>query len=404
MTIRVYILIGLVALASVIWRNEDLFLTSVLLALVATAAWLWSRYCLAEVSYVRHFGTRRLYLGEETDLRVEIVNAKPLPLPWLRADDGVPPGVTIHSQQLEDRPGGRQLVNVLALRWYERVIRRYTLRGLQRGVWPIGPLQLRSGDIFGFSIRRETIESDDTVMVYPRILPVSALKLPVRHPLGNFRSTRRIIEDPLRLMSVRDYAQGDNFRHIHWKATARRQALQTKVFEPSASQVITLFLNINTSEHYYEGFDVDLREYAISAATSLAQHLWAEGHPLGFYCNAATRGTAQPIRIPARTHPEQLGQILAALARIDDGWGRWPLDRFLQNEAQALPYGATVVVISAVMNPRLTQTLLDLRRREFGVFLITLGDGPALASLPNLPVHHIGGRKEWHEHATLELA
>lgn len=414
---RAYLLIGILLLVSVWMRNEILFLISILLTLVALAAQLWARYCLVGVSYYRHFGTQRLYWGEETDLQIEILNAKPLPLPWLRADDAVPAGLHIASQHVEDRPGGRQLVNVLALRWYERVIRRYRVQGKQRGAWHFDTVQLRSGDIFGFNLQRVTLEKVDTVLVYPRIVPVSALGLSAHHPLGDFRSTRRINEDPLRMMGVRDYSQGDNFRHIHWKATAQRQRLQTKVFEPSASRPTALFLNVNTTEHYYQGYDWGVREDAITVAASLARHLWAESQPLGFYCNALTPGTAQHIRLRPRANPGQLEQILTALARIDEGWGRWPIDQLLQSEASHLPYGTTIIVITAVLTPRLQQTLADLRRREFGVTLITLGAAQLATPMPNVYHHHIDGpvnrrpeqpgqeqEEAGHEMAALELA
>jgi uncharacterized protein (DUF58 family) len=401
---RTYLAIAALVIIAALLRNEAIFLIGILLGMVALAAQLWARYCLVGVDYRRRLGALRLYLGEETDLFVEVVNAKPLPLPWLRADDGVPAGLSVASQQVEERPGGRHLVTVLSLRWYERVTRRYRVTGLQRGAWSFGPLSMRSGDIFGFNIQRLTRDEAETVLVYPRIVPVTALGLPARHPLGDLRSPRRVIEDPLRLMGVREYTQGDNFRHLHWKATARRQSLQTKVFEPSASRPVVLFLNVNTTEHFFQGYDWELREYALSATASLARYLWEEGHALGLYCNAILKGSAQHIRLRPRTAPDQLEQILGVLARIDEGWGRWPLERLLQIEAPTLPYGATVVVVSALMTKPLEQTLLDLRRREYVVTLITLGNAALPRPIPNLHHIHIGSYEEWHALATLELA
>ena len=213
---RWYWIIGALALVSILLRHELLFLTSIILALVAGASALWARYCLVGVTYRRRFGSTRLYFGEETDLRVEITNAKPLPLAWLRADDVVPAATPILSHQVEDQEGeSRQLVNVLALRWYERVTRRYRVRAAQRGAWTFGPAQLRSGDMFGFNIERGIVEQTDTVIVFPRMAPLTAFGLPARHPFGDFRTHRRLIEDPLRLMGVSDYVKGDNFRHVH---------------------------------------------------------------------------------------------------------------------------------------------------------------------------------------------
>jgi uncharacterized protein (DUF58 family) len=401
---RAYLLIGALLLVSVWLRSESLFLISVLLGLVALAAGLWARYCLVGVSYRRRLGSTRLYLGEETELAIEVVNAKPLPLPWLRIDDAVPAGLHIASQQVEDRPGGRHLVNVLSLRWYERVTRRYRLQGLQRGAWSFESVQLRSGDIFGFNIQRVTVEMLDTVLVYPRMLPMAALGLPARHPLGDWQSPRRVVEDPLRLMGVREYVQGDNFRHIHWKATARRQGLQTKVFEPSASRPVAIFLNINTTEAFFQGYDWEVREFAITVAASLARQLWAEGQAVGLFCNALMPASTGHIRLQPKAAPGQLEEILTALARIEEGWGRWPPERLLQLEATRLPYGATIVLITAILTPRLEQTLVDLRRREFGVTLLTVGEAQLGGALPNIHHHHVCGEESPDGVATLELA
>lgn len=194
-------LIGLLALVSVLWRHNLLFLMSLLLALIGGASLLWTRTCLASVSYRRRFGTTRLFYGEETDLYVEIVNAKPLPLAWLSADDEFPADVELLTGQLgySYRPRRRRLVNLLSLRWYERVTRRYRLRGSQRGAWQFGPVELVSGDLFGFNTRQTILPETQLLLVYPRLVPLTALGLPAHHPFGDFKTVRRIIDDPIQL-------------------------------------------------------------------------------------------------------------------------------------------------------------------------------------------------------------
>lgn len=440
-----YVLILILIFIAAWLRSELLLLVGVILALLAGASYFWSRYCLEALTYERHFGTKRLYLGEETDLFIQLTNAKPLPLPWVRVDDELPKGLDIaaHGRKppwvveeptpvaeestptanagtpepeddttLSIRGHGRskrQLVTLVGMRWYERLTRRYRLRGKQRGAWIFGPARLRSGDIFGFHIQHRNDEETNEILVFPKIVPVSALGLPARHPLGDFRTPRRVMEDPLRMMSVRDYAQGDNFRYIHWKASARKQGsegqlLQTKVFEPSASQPVAIFLNINTERSPAYGYQPALREFAISAAASLAQHLWQEGRAIGLYSNASDINRMNHVRLRPRHSPDQLMLILTALTRIDDGWGRWPLENLLQLEASTLPYGATLVAITSVMTPMLRQSLLDLRRREYGVVLLMIGDNKEQSIIPNLQSHHLGGEEEWNALAQLELA
>lgn len=394
----------LVAVLGAVKGDNLLFLMSLLLALLGGAAHLWARYCLAEVSYRRHLGSTRVFHGEEIELVLEAVNAKPLPLAWLRISDEFPADVELLTGVLHRSldPHRRFLVNRLSLRWYERVTRRYRLRGVNRGVWVFGPARLASGDIFGLSIKREALEETETLVVYPKIVPISALGLPALHPFGDFRTTNRLMEDPIRISGAREYVRGDSFRRIHWKASARRRALYTKVLDQSATRPLAIFLNIRTSTSV--GFYPDLLELAITTAASVARWGWEEGYPVGLYVNSILQPNRQRIRLQPSTQPDRLTWILEMLARVDV-FGPWSIATVLQLEATSLRYGTTIVVISAIVTDRLKSALSDLRRREHGVTLLTLGEARMEEPLPaGVQSYHVGGEEVWRELEALELA
>ncbi len=400
-----WLIIALLLISSALLRNNLLFLLGLFLLLIAGVSQLWTRYCLAGVGYRRRFGSARLFFGEETELAVEFVNAKPLPLAWLRVEDDIPGSFEVRGAKTEGSHlvGRARLVNLLSLRWYERVTRRYRIRPLHRGAWRFGPAEISSGDIFGFALKRQELADAEIVLVYPKVVALEALGLPAQRPFGELRTSRRVLDDPLRMMGAREYLPGDSFRHIHWKATAHRQALQTKVFEPSAALPLAIFLNINTYEHLYEGRDSDLQEYAICAAASVARWAWDNGHPVGLYVNSIAQPGAQRIRIRPGSNPAQLLYILEALAKVVE-FGRWPIDAVLQTEGIHLPAGCSIVVVSATANARVQQALLDLRRREYGVTLISLGERIGDLQLPGVRRYHLGGEREWHDLTTLALA
>ena len=129
---------------------------------------------------------------------------------------------------------------------------------------------LPSGDPFGFRIRRREIIARQTILVYPKIVSMRSIWPAARATLGDYGTERRIIEDPWRVAGARDYQVGDNVRYLHWKATAHRGTLQTKLFDPSASPHWMVCLNTQTLEHLYEGVIVDFLETAIVVAASMA--------------------------------------------------------------------------------------------------------------------------------------
>ena len=398
-------LVALLVVLGLALRHNLLFLMSLLMALAGGASWLWTRFCLAGVTYRRRFGARRLFYGDETGLSLEVVNAKPLPLAWLRVEDEFPAELELLNAPLSAShlPGRRLLVNLLSLRWYERVTRHYRLRAGQRGAMVLGPAVVTSGDIFGQDVRHQTLLETDTLLVYPKMVPLTALGLPARHPFGDLRTPRRVVEDPLRLMGAREYRPGDSYRHIHWKASAHRQALQTKVFDPSATRPLAIFLNVNTFEFIYEGLDRELQEFAITAAASIARFACEEGHPTGLYVNSVTWPGGQRIRIRPNAHPDQLARILEALARVVM-YGRWPIDAVVALESPTLRYGTTVVVVTPRINDRLRRALADLPRHGLAATLVALGDARLDAPLPGVSYHHIGGREVWHGLQSLALA
>jgi uncharacterized protein (DUF58 family) len=234
-------------------------------------------------------------------------------------------------------------------------------------------------------------------------VPLSALGLPATRPFGEFRALRRLAEDPLRFSGAREYAVGDSMRQVHWKATARRGSLQTKTYDPSANRPLALFLDVNTHEHSWEGYDPDLQEFAVTVAASLARWAWEQGQPVGLFANGVMQPGAQQVRVRPASHRDQLTLILEALARLLP-FGRWPLAKSLQHEGLRLPYGTTVGVITALLTPSLCQTLLSLRSRGFAVALVTLG--PACAAPPLAGIQHypVGGHAEWERLQGLNLA
>ena len=404
MTSRSFLLgLTILALLSLLLRSPLLFLLTSLLALVAGASAVWERYCLTGVSYARQIGARRLFCGEGTDLWVEIVNAKPLPLAWLKAQDEWPDAVAVSKTRLTPagEPHRRLLTNLFNLRWYERVRRHYRLVTSRRGVFDFGPVAVSSGDIFGFRTRRMEVDHRHTLLVYPKIVPLEKLDLRPARPLGDYGAQRRLTADPLQLAGARDYRPGEGVRHIHWKATARRGALQTKQFDPSASHQLILCLNCQTLERHYGGILVDELETAIVAAASITHAAFELRHPVGFVSNGSLRGAEGLARLPASRHADHELRLLEMLAQLTY-FTVTQFDQLLRAEAARLPFGATLIVITALVTDSILAELLNLRRAGHPVALIVVGLPPPPAGPESLiPTHYLA--TNWTDLETLTL-
>jgi uncharacterized protein (DUF58 family) len=415
---------------SVILRDRGLFFFAALLALASSASILWYRYCLNGVTYRRRFREPHIFSGEETELSIEVTNAKPLPLPWLLIRDGFPKSVALLTGILQSPTGDAEevqilsegptpngtaarngpplisLTDMLSLRWYERVQRTYRIQVQKRGVYVFGPADVTSGDIFGFGQKSARFADLDHLVAYPKVVPVQQLGLPedlipAEKPGGEFKAVRRIIEDPLRMAAVREYVPGDSIRHIHWKSTARLNQLQTKVFDPSASPVVTLFVDVQTVHNPY-GYVSEHLELIISATASVAVHALEKRLPVGLMANGGPSGSSYWTSVPAGRSAGQGARILESLAPLT-GFRLQPLYQVLRRSMPLLPYGSTVVVTTARPVEEVLVSLLSLQDAGHPVVLLTVGDHE-----PVVPVlfdtYHRGGRDAWHRLEALELA
>jgi uncharacterized protein (DUF58 family) len=196
---------------------------------------------------------------------------------------------------------------------------------------------------------------------------------------------------------VRDYVAGDSLKRIHWKSTARLGRLQTKVYEPTTTVDISLFLDVRTLKAPLWGSVYQLQELGIIAAASISQCALKEGFRIGLHVNQITRFSQGMLKVPHSGHPDQLRHILEALAQIHQS-ETIPMAKYIRQEASNLPWGSTVMVVAAQPSEELMATLLDLKRVGRSVALVKVGgpskEGPEPGA-DNLDIYYIHDDVAW---------
>jgi len=241
--------------AGLVTQQRALVALAACIAVVIPTAWLWRSLALWQLVYERRFDKLRAFPGEVFELTVRVTNQKLLPLSWLEISDEISNTLPLVEGELTPTsvPRVGTLDQVFALRWFQRVIRHHALRATARGIYALGPVHLTSGDPFALFEIRDDVSSSDRLIVYPPIWPLEDLGLPATEPFGETRAARRLIDDPLRTVGIRAYHPEDDLRHIHWKATAHRNELQVRLFEPAATRSLVILLNVNTLRHHWQG-------------------------------------------------------------------------------------------------------------------------------------------------------
>ena len=375
--------LGIILVLGILLQLDLLVALSTALLVVLSVATWWQKHALDGVTYRRKLHYKRGFPEEKTRLQLEVENRKLLPLSWLRTQDPWARAVGPEDDEVmapSHIPDRGFLTNVFSLRWFERARRSYILQFRKRGIYQVGPARLDSGDLFGFYEQTKEQGPVEYLTVFPSLLPLKEIDLPAEDPFGDRRSRRRLFEDPNRPMGVREYRPEDSFRRVHWPATARTGQLQVKVYQPTSGQVMLICLNVSTFARHWEGVYPELLEHLIKFSATLINQGMQEGYKVGLIANGCLAHADQPFRIPPGRSHQQLAHLLEALAGVTPVVTA-PFERFLLREAPRVPFGATLVVLTAVTSPELAQALIQLKKHERRITLISL----ALDIPPQIP-------------------
>ena len=382
-------IMGMILILGIILRVPLLVALPAALLVVLGVAGLWQKHSLDGVTYRRRFHYTRAFPGETVPLHVEVENRKFLPLSWLRIQDPWPKAVGPEDEEIlapSHIPDRGYLTNVFSLRWFERARRAYQLLFRKRGVYAVGPARMDSGDLFGFFEKVQEGERVEHLTVFPALLPMQEIDLPAEDPFGDRRSRRRLFEDPNRPMGVREYRPEDSFRRVHWPATARTGQLQVKVYQPTSGQVMLVCLNVSTFARHWEGVYPELLEYLVQVAATLVNQGIQDGYKVGLIANGCLAHADQPFRIPPGRSPQQLSRLLEALAGVTPVVTA-PFERFLLREAPRVPYGATLLILTAITTPELAEVIMQLKRHERKITLLSLAKDTPMV-IPGVQVIH----------------
>lgn len=151
------------------------------------------------------------------------------------------------------------------------------------------------------------------IIVYPEPIGVIGLDQVVQQKQGDLPRQRSIHEDVMMTMGTRDYVTGDPFNRIHWKASARTNSLQTKIFEKTTILKWTIILNIYNKDRSH--LTVENLEQILSHVAFVCQY--ATKHHISFEIYINTRIPKQIfIHLPQGLGKDHLLRALELLARV----------------------------------------------------------------------------------------
>lgn len=289
----------------------------VLMTLVTMVGMLAASFFWARLNALRVRGGRRLrfaamQVGDELEEQISLENRTPFPVIWAEfLDRSNIPGYTVSSARAADAGGH--------VEW-----RAHTIC-TRRGIFTLGPWELRLGEPFGFFVVRQLYLQHHEILVYPPLAALPEHILPHHGAMGDHRPLNQPLRaETIASNSVRAYVPGDPLRHIHWRTTARRVDPYVKVFTPEAASNVWLVPDFDASVHVGSGSDSS-QEIMVTVIASLAARLLQQNLAVGMFSGAEQETVVLPRQ--GYAHLWTILQTLAPLHLVPDRPLEGVLDR-----------------------------------------------------------------------------
>lgn len=198
------------------------------------------------------------------------------------------------------------------------LLRQQRLIATRRGVFALQDMQVTCAYPLGlFSLSRNwRLSPQTTITIYPRSYSVHRFVSNASSQRVNGEQDRTTVFLGQELFrEVRDYRRGDNWRHIHWRSSARQQRLIVKQFDTIATAESWIVLDLNPANHAGQG-EHHTFERMLEIAASLAMHLLRSGQRCGLAGGLKPDGDMR-LCLPPNAGTAYLQAVLYALAEVE---------------------------------------------------------------------------------------
>ncbi|MGD8455117.1 MAG: DUF58 domain-containing protein [Anaerolineales bacterium] len=308
-------------------------------------SYYWSRHLAQGLRLNRDQLYGWLQVGDWLDERFTMHNLSVVPAAWISIEDASDlPG---YSVSIGTGIGGNS-----ERRWKKRTPCE------RRGVFHLGPLSIKTGDIFGIYSVGIHYQEKVTFTVAPPVIPLPfELQITAGRRVDESRTSRIRTEKSVSSIGAREYMPGDSYAKIHWMITAKQDEPYVRIFENiHASNALWLLLDLEDAAQVGEGDDAT-DEHSIILAASLADQGLKTGKSVGLIAS----GERFELH-PPRSRLTQRGEILKTLALIRRG--SMGIDKLLEHSRRYLQRNSNIIVITSSTQADWLNKLDYFRKKE----------------------------------------
>ncbi|MEU4671960.1 DUF58 domain-containing protein [Amycolatopsis sp. NPDC023774] len=254
------------AVCSLVLNERDLLRVAVFVVALPLLVAAFISATRLRLGATRALRPERVAVGASGEVHLELWRSGRLPGGEVLLEDGVPYAL-----------GSKPRFVVERLPHDRRVLLRYPLQPMLRGIQQVGPLRATITDPFGLCEFERELIGHSRLVVVPRVVGLWGLPGGAGVGAGDDGTVRLHAGQGEPDVIVRHYRTGDDMRKVHWRSTARRDEVMVRVEERPWRGGTTVLVDHRAAAHHGTGPTASL-EWAVSFAASVALHLRRSGH------------------------------------------------------------------------------------------------------------------------------
>ena len=338
-----------------VFQNQYMIASSAPLTLFLALARLAGNRPHLEIEIERSSPKPSIYEGEVQALKVKIKN-KGENLDLIEIVDSLPEGLHLKSGS------NHQFASLRANQLFEF---SYEVSAKTLGFYTIGPINLRSMDLFGLRVEERAAEVLIELKVFPKIQYVSRINVRPRRTRnwpGEIVSRRP--GSGLEFYSVREYVSGDPLKRINWRASARFDDLLANQFMSELGGDTIIALDARHVSEVITAGDSTVT-YSTRAAAIIAYRLLRDRNRVGLIVVGDNLHKVYPA-----FGRRQFDRILTTLTRTKPG-SIWEIGNLAGYLSLLFSRMTQIIVITPLLDDKAFEAVANISAKGYQTLVIS---------------------------------
>ena len=223
----------------------------------------------------------------------------------------------------------------------------YVLRPVRRGAYEFKSIYIFIKNQISFLKRRYEFPANFESKVYPSYQQMirDELYCVANKKIAEGENQLRRLGQSKEFEQIKKYVQGDEYRSINWKATARTGKLMTNLYQVETAQDIYIILDKGRMLKFPFN-NMTLMDYAINASLSLGNIILKRNDRLGFLSFDSRFGKF----IKAERNNKQLGKLMDLLYKQETNYKESNFELLYQKTTHIIPQRSLLIIFTNFEN------------------------------------------------------